>query len=140
MMPQKVARRKTLARWTRLSLRSKGVVVLTIPLSALVIAQFALYQVEGDVVGHDRQVVSFYETRSALTQLRVSLSSAQADAAAYAAGEEKPFAAAFDEARESVNQALKRLSPESGSAVSEGALAEIRRQVDQEISILNTVR
>ncbi|MEI9974675.1 MAG: hypothetical protein WDO73_23070 [Ignavibacteriota bacterium] len=62
--------KKTPARWTRLSLRSKGVVVLTIPLASLVIAEFAVYRVEADVASVDRQAVGFYDSRTALSQLR----------------------------------------------------------------------
>ena len=55
--------------WSRLSLRSKGVAVLTIPLSALVVAQLAIYQVEGDVASLDQRVVRFYDARAELAQL-----------------------------------------------------------------------
>jgi PAS domain S-box-containing protein len=139
MVPRKDLKTR-LARWTRLSLRSKGVVVLSIPLSALVIAQFAIYRVEGDVAGLDRRLISSYETRSALSQLRVSLSAAQANAAAYAATEERSFATAFDQARDTANRSLSRLAPAAGGAADEAAVSEIRRQSEQELSILNQLR
>src|SRR5580704_17652031 len=106
--------KKSPARWTRLSLRSKGVVVLTIPLSALVIAQFAIYRVEGDVASVDRQVVRFYDSRTALSQLRTSLSGAQAAAGAYENTGERQYGAVFDQAQRTVNQSLNVLSKLAG--------------------------
>jgi len=128
------------ARWTRLSLRSKGVVVLTIPLAALVVAQFAVYRVEGDVASVDRRVIRFYEARATLSQLRIALSGAQAAAGAYAATGERQFAGVFDQSRDAVNQSLSRLAPLVAGTADEGALAQIRRQADQELSNLNGVR
>ena len=114
--------------------------VLTIPLAALVLAQFAIYRVEGDVASVDQRVVRFYDARATLSQLRLSLSGAQAAASAYVATGERQFAGVFDQAREAVNQSLKRLSPLIGETVEEGPLAEIRRQADQELSNLSSVR
>jgi PAS domain S-box-containing protein len=132
--------KKTPARWTRLSLRSKGVVVLTIPLSALVIAQFAIYRVEGDVASVDRQVVRFYDSRTALSQLRTSLSAAQAAVGAYENTGERQYAGVFDQARQSVNQSLSRLPSLAGGTANEGPSADVRREANQEISILESLR
>jgi PAS domain S-box-containing protein len=112
MMPERSSGKKShLSRWTRLSLRSKGVVVLTLPLSALVVAQFAIYRVEGDVAFVDRQMTRFYEARAELSQLRGSLSGADAAVVGYRATGERQFAAMFDQASEAGKQSLKRLSP-----------------------------
>src|SRR5580704_11649466 len=132
--------KKSPARWTRLSLRSKGVVVLTIPLSALVIAQFAIYRVEGDVASVDRQVVRFYDSRTALSQLRTSLSAAQAAVSAYENTGERQYAGVFDQARQSVNQSLSRLPSLVGGTASDEPSANVRREADQEISILDSLR
>ncbi len=132
--------KKTPARWTRLSLRSKGVVVLTIPLSALVIAQFAIYRVEGDVASVDRQVVRFYDSRTALSQLRTSLSAAQAAVSAYESTGERQYAGVFDQYRQSVNQSLSRLPSLVGGTASDEPSANVRREADQEISILDSLR
>jgi PAS domain S-box-containing protein len=141
MTPDRDGEKKSvMARWTRLSLRSKGVAVLTIPLSALVLAQFAIYRVEGDVASVDQRVERFYDTRSALSQLRISLSGAQAAAGGYVATGERQFAAMFDQARESVNQSLNRLSPLIGETANDGPLTEIRRQADQELASLSSLR
>jgi PAS domain S-box-containing protein len=141
MIPDRSVEKKgMLARWSRLSLRSKGVAVLTIPLLALVWAQYAMYRVEGDVASVDQRAERFYDTRSALSQLRISLNGAQAAAGAYVATGERQFAVMFDEARESVNQSLNHLSQSIGSTADEGPLAEIRRQADQELASLSSLR
>jgi PAS domain S-box-containing protein len=120
-------------RWTRLSLRSKGVVVLTIPLSALIVAQVAIYRVEGDVAAVDRGVVRYYDSRAALAQLRLSLNGALAAASAYEATGERQYAAAFEQARETASQSLGRLPAD------EGATAEMRREAAEELSVLSSL-
>ena len=132
--------KKAPAKWTRLSLRSKGVVVLTIPLSALVVAQLAIYRVEGDVASVDRRVVRFYDSRAALSQLRISLSGAQAAAGAYLASGERQYAGAFEQARQTANQSLGRLASLTGGADEERTVAVIRQGADQELSLLNALR
>ena len=132
--------KKPPARWTRLSLRSKGVVVLTIPLSALVVAQFAIYHVESDVSSADRQVVRFYDSRTALSQLRTSLSGAQAAAGAYENTGERQYGNVYDQAQRSANQALNQVQRLVSGTANEGPGAEIRRQADQELSILVALR
>lgn len=134
------ADQKKPARWTGLSLRSKGVVVLTIPLSALVIAQFAIYRVEGDVASVDRQVVRYYDSRTALAQLRTSLNGALAAASAYENAGERQFGTAFDQARDASDQVLKRLPGLTGDAQDPGPRAEIQRQAEQELSTLTALR
>jgi PAS domain S-box-containing protein len=140
MMPEGSEKQKAPSRWTRLSLRSKGVVVLTIPLAALIVAQFAIYQVEGYVASVDRQVVRSYDARATLSQLRLSLSDAQASASAYLSTGERQYAAVFDQSRDAVHQSLSRLSTLAGGSAEDGSLAEIRRQSDQEMAILSVLR
>ena len=122
--------------WSRLSLRSKGVAVLTIPLSALVVAQLAIYQVEGDVASLDQRVVRFYDARAELAQLRNSLNGAQAAIGGYEATGERQFAAMFDQSRETGKQSLHHLS----SLVGDPSMEEIRRQAEQQLQILNALR
>ena len=130
--------KKAPARWTRLSLRSKGVVVLTLPLCALVVAQVAIYRVEGDVASVDRRVVRYYDSRAALAQLRLSLSGAMAAASAYENTGERQYAASFDQARETASQSLSRL-PATGAPADAGPAAEIRREAAEELSILSSL-
>ena len=116
MTPDSSGTNKTPSRWTRLSLRSKGVVVLTIPLAALIVAQFAFYRVEGDVASVDRRVVRYYDGRATLSQLRLSLTGAQAAAGSYLDTGERQYAGVFDQSREGFNQSLRRLSALVGGA------------------------
>jgi PAS domain S-box-containing protein len=122
--------KKAPARWTRLSLRSKGVVVLTLPLCALVVAQVAIYRVEGDVASVDRRVVRYYDSRAALSQLRLSLSGAMAAASAFEGTGERQYAAAFDQANETASQSLSRLPAPA---------AEIRQEAAEELAILSSL-
>jgi PAS domain S-box-containing protein len=140
MTPDSSGTNKTPSRWTRLSLRSKGVVVLTIPLAALIVAQFAFYRVEGDVASVDRRVVRYYDGRATLSQLRLSLTGAQAAAGSYLDTGERQYAGVFDQSREGFNQSLRRLSALVGGAADGTPMAEIQRQADQEMSILNSLR
>ena len=141
MMLEKSSRTKgLLSRWLRLSLRSKGVAVLTIPLSALVVAQFAIYQVEGDVASVDQRADRFYEARAELSQLARSLGGAQANAAGYLASGERQFAALFDQARESSNHSLERISTLLAGTPEAAQFTELRRQAEQELSSLALVR
>ena len=132
--------KKPPARWTRLSLRSKGVVVLTIPLAAMVVAQFAIYRVESDVSSTDRQVVRFYDSRTALSQLRTSLTGAQAAASAYENTGERQYGTVYDQAQKSANDALHRLEGLVGGTSHDGSAGEIRREADQELSVLSGLR
>jgi PAS domain S-box-containing protein len=84
--------------------------------------------------------VAFYETRSALSQLRYSLSGAQAAGAAYAATEDRQFMAAFDQAHDAVNDSLRRLSASAGGTLDDARLVDIRREADQELSMLSMLR
>jgi len=137
---QSGGKKNVLARWSRLSLRSKGVAVLTIPLLALVVAQFAIYQVEGDATLVDQRVVRFHDIRSGLSLLRISLIGAEAAAGGYAATGDRQSAATFDQAREAGNQSLNQLVSLLGGTPDVAALAEIRREADQGLQILNSVR
>jgi len=132
--------KKMPVRWTRLSLRSKGVVVLTIPLSALVVAQLAIYRVEGDVAAVDRRVVRFYDSRAALSQLRISLSGALAAATAFETTGERPYAGAFDQARQTADKSLNRVAELAAGTPDEAPVAELRRDANQELSTLNSLR
>jgi len=142
MMPEGSGEKKSfLARWSRLSLRSKGVVVLTLPLSALIVAQFAVYGVEGDISSLDKQVLHYNDTRAELSQLHSALGGAEASMAAFLASGEHQFATMFDQSRDSGNQALKLLAPLlAESPDTAGSWADIKRQSDQELQILSGLR
>src|SRR4051812_48581706 len=94
------------ARWARLSLRSKGVVVLTVPLSALILSQLAIYRTEGQMASLDRRVIHFYEMRAELGQLRNCLGAAEASISAFSSTGERQYASMFDQARDTCNQSF----------------------------------
>lgn len=121
-------KKSVLERWSRLSLRSKGVVVLSVPLTALFLALFAVYEVEGNVDAADRAVGRFYEIRAELVQIRSSLGDAEAAARGYLATGQRDFQVTFDQARGSVTRSLDHLGQLStGDPAATAALQEIRR-------------
>src|ERR1700690_581553 len=104
MSPERSVEKKGIpGRWSQLSLRSKGVAVLTLPLLALLIAQLAIYKVEGDVSAVDQRVLHSYESRGELAQLRNSLGAMEAAMSAYSASGDGQFVSLFDQAREAAD-------------------------------------
>ena len=142
MMPERSTGKKSyLSRWTRLSLRSKGVVVLTLPLAALVVAQFAIFRVDGNVAAFEQRVVRSHETRAELLQLRSSLGGAEAATGGYLASGERQFGAMFDQARDTSNQSLERLSSLLVWSPEEAAAWQVlQHQTDEELKILGGLR
>lgn len=114
-------------RW-RVSLRSQGVAVFAVPLTALFIALCAVYAFESDLQEVDRVVVRTYETRADLVELNGSLVSAEAAVAHYLASPTPAHREAFEAARRRFFQIEsrlpERLGPESGVGET---LEEIRR-------------
>src|SRR5579871_3109758 len=62
-----------LARWSRLSLRAKGVAVISVPLAALFISLMSIYVVEGVARDAERTIVRVYSTRDNLRQFHLAL-------------------------------------------------------------------
>jgi PAS domain S-box-containing protein len=58
---------------TRLSLRSKGIAVLAVPMTALFVGLFSIYQIEENARKADLEVVRAYDVRSELLRLQVAL-------------------------------------------------------------------
>lgn len=115
-------------RWTRLSLRARGVAVLAVPIAALFVALFAVYWMEDEAQEADRVVVRAYDTRAELLQLRTALVDADAAASGYLATLDARYLSGYDAARTSAEMSLARLpallDDEPGSAAS---LEEIRQ-------------
>jgi PAS domain S-box-containing protein len=97
-----------LKRW-RVTLRTKGVAVLAIPIVALFSALLAVYRLEVDLQTADRAVVRSYEIRAGLLELRGLLIDAQAGVAHFSATRHERHVAAFDEARRNIGEAQARL-------------------------------
>ncbi|HXA51576.1 MAG TPA: ATP-binding protein [Candidatus Acidoferrum sp.] len=114
-------------RW-RVSLRSKGVAALAVPIVALFGALFAVYWLDADLQAADQMVVRTYEMRASLVDLHGALFSAQAAIAHLNVTGEKVFVTAFDAARRRTGEAQSRLQSYSvGDPGAASALAEIRR-------------
>ena len=117
-------------RW-RVSLRSQGVVVFAVPLTALFIALCAVYSFESDLQETDRVVVRTYESRADLVELNGSLVAAEAAVAHYLASPTPSHRDAFDIARrhaaEIESRLLEHVGPDSAVA---GAVEEVRRMTN----------
>jgi PAS domain S-box-containing protein len=123
--------RALLARWARISLRSKGVAVLAVPIAALFVVLVSIYWVEGDVRGADLLVIHHYDTRAELARLRSSLLDAETAARGYAATRDRQFYSSFESARGDIQASLARLS-----SLLDGRTAD--RQVFETINRLST--
>jgi PAS domain S-box-containing protein len=75
-----------------------------------------------------------------LSQLRVSLSGAQAAAGAYLQSGERQYTAAFDQARETASQSLNRLAALASGTPDAAPVAGIASDAGQQLSLLNSLR
>jgi PAS domain S-box-containing protein len=124
-------------RWRRLSLRTKGMVALTVPMLALFSALIAICWVEKAAQVADLISANAYDTRAALLQLHVFLLDADASATAYLASGDNRHLASYNSARISANQSLAQISTlVQNDAVSAAALPQIKLQTDEEMAIL----
>lgn len=112
-------------------MRSQGVAVFAVPLTALFIALSAVYSFETDLQDADRVVVRTYESRADLVELNGSLVTAQAAVAHYLASPSVRNRAAFDNARRHAAETQARLLEHAGrDSAPAGALDEIRRMTE----------
>src|SRR5690242_4548868 len=96
-------------RW-RVSLRSKGILVLAMPLAGLLAAVSAVYWVDSGLQAADRELDRAFDIRAALMDLRDSLVSAQAGLAHYGATSEARFLTSFEAARQRAGEAQSRIA------------------------------
>ena len=130
-----------LARWSRVSLRAKGVAVLAIPLAALFAVLVAIRFAEGDVRSADQVVVHFYDTRAALVQVRSSLNETEAAIQGYLAAGQDYFLGAFQQSRQSVGHSLSELARLLADGPANGPqLEKVGRQAAEEIQVLDQLR
>lgn len=102
--------RSMMERWSRLSLRARGVAALAVPMAALFSALFAIYWMEGDALEADRIVVRAYETRAELLQLHISLLESETAVSQHLAAGTGPYLPAYQAARASADRSLERLA------------------------------
>jgi PAS domain S-box-containing protein len=131
------------ARWSRVSLRARGVAVLVVPLAALFAALVSIYWVEGDVSGADQIVVQTYDMRAELVRLHSSLMDAETAVSGHLASGSNRFLLAFETARAASEQSVNRLTAlvaaRTGGAPTDGAsvLSDIKQLAAEELGILS---
>ena len=133
MTPERLRdNRSVLVRWSRLSLRARGVAVLAVPMAALFSALFAIYWMEGDALEADRMVVRAYETRAALLQLHIYLLESETAVSQYLATGKGPYLPAYEAAHAAAERSLERLaSLVNDDAASAATLEQIRGITDE---------
>src|SRR5690242_9897724 len=129
------------SRWSRLSLRAKGVAVLVAPMAALFIALISIYGVEVAARDAELQVARAYDTRAELLQLHVSVLDAQSAVSGYLAAGGAEFLARFDAARREAEHSLQRLSSlAAGDSLGAADLAGIQRATHEQLDLLDGLR
>jgi PAS domain S-box-containing protein len=129
------------ARWSRLSLRAKGVASLSVPMAALFIAMLSIYWFEGNAPVTDLAVMRAYDTRAEILQLQVFLLDAETAVSGYLATADPRRLASFDSARQAAQQSLERLTTQVRSdAASVGSIDQIRAAAGEELNKLGELR
>src|ERR1022692_1527560 len=114
-MPERKSRSESiLARWSRLSLRAKGVAGLSVPMTALFIAMLSIYRYEGNAPDADLTVMRAYETRSEILQFQVFLLDAETAVSGYLATGDSSRLSSYEAARRSTKRSLARLASLAG--------------------------
>ena len=99
-----------LARWSRLSLRAKGVAGLSVPMTALFIAMLSIYWFEGNAPDADLSVMRAYDTRAEILQFQVFLLDAETAVSGYLATGDTRRLASYESARNATQRSLARLT------------------------------
>src|SRR4051812_19381564 len=97
-------------RWSRLSLRAKGVAVLSVPMAAMFVVMFAIYLVEGNVRDADMASRRADDIRVELLQFHVVLLDAETAVSAYLATGDRLRLTSYEAARVSMEKSLAHLS------------------------------
>jgi len=127
-----------LARWSRMSLRARGVAALSVPMAALFAALFSIYWAESAAAQADLVVAHAYNTRAELLQFHIFLLDADSSVGDYLAAGQSRYMTAFGSARSSLEQSANLLAAlVAGDAASESTLREIKRAAAEDIQILS---
>ncbi len=130
-----------LARWSRLSLRAKGVAGLSIPLTALFIAMLSIYWFEGNAPDADQMVIRAYDTRAEILQFQVFLLDAETSVSGYLATGDSRRLSSYQAARSSTEQSLAKLtSLVGGDAASAAPLQQIQAAAQEELDTLKQLQ
>ena len=141
-MPERKSRSESiLARWSRLSLRAKGVAGLSVPMTALFIAMLSIYWYEGNAPDADLTVMRAYETRSEILQFQVFLLDAETAVSGYLATGDSRRLSSYNAARSSTERSLARLASLAGGDVaSASTLEQIRTSAAEELEALGQLQ
>ena len=130
-----------LARWSRLSLRAKGVAGLSIPLTALFIAMLSIYWFEGNAPDADQMVIRAYDTRAEILQFQVFLLDAETAVSGYLATGDSRRLSSYQAARSSTEQSLAKLTSLVGAdAASAAPLQQIQAAAQEELDTLKQLQ
>src|SRR5580692_305119 len=102
MSDRKIESESIPARWSRLSLRAKGVAGLSVPMAALFIAMLSIYWFEGNARDADQTVMRVYETRGEILQFQVFLLDAETAVSGYLATGDKRRLSSYEATRRSM--------------------------------------
>ncbi|HTS30652.1 MAG TPA: ATP-binding protein [Bryobacteraceae bacterium] len=128
------------ARWSRLSLRSKGVAVLAVPMAALFTTLIAIYWTELGAHDADQTVMQAYETRDAALRLQVSLEAALSAAGGNRANARGAGPPGYDPLVLVQQFAAKLVSLGAKDPASAAALQEVRQSTELASTILGKLQ
>jgi len=122
----------------RLSLRAKGVAVLTVPLAVLVLVLLAIYRVEVAARDAEALIARAYDARTSLVRLDMHLTEAGSAVSAYLATGDPNQLSIHAGVRGSVDQDLAVVTDlTAGDPSSRQSLQEIRQSADDETHVLS---
>jgi len=119
----------------RVSLRARGVTVLTVPVAALLAVLFVIYRVEADVRTTDQVVLRGYDARAELQQLETLLKDADTAVRGYLVTGQNDFFIRFETAGRAVTPSLARLATLFPASETQ-ALAQIENSAREKLDIL----
>ncbi|HUI77965.1 MAG TPA: ATP-binding protein [Bryobacteraceae bacterium] len=126
---------KKIRRKIHVSLRARGVTVLSLPLAALLAVLLLIYNIEGDVRATDQAVLRSYDARAELQHLETLLEDADGGVRGYLATGQNEFFIRFESAGRAVTPSLARLAtlfPDSDTE----ALAQVEDSARRRLDIL----
>ena len=124
-------RRRLLLVWTNLPLRAKGIVMISIPVPALVLAAISLYYAGEQYRQTQALLVEHYELDTSIQRFAKLLTDAESAVRAYAATGSKPLLDPYIRTRQTIPEELGRM---------DARLTDLRPQVEEEMALLAKLR
>ncbi|HEV3330429.1 MAG TPA: ATP-binding protein [Bryobacteraceae bacterium] len=126
---------KKIRRKFRVSLRTRGVTVLSVPLAALLAVLFLIYRVEADVRTTDQVVLRGYDARAELQHLETLLEDADAAVRGYLVTDQNELFIRFEAAGRAVTPSLARLATLFPASETD-ALVQVENATRRKLDIL----